>query len=168
MDINVSVISGRLGRDPEIIYLQNGTPLADLSVATSYSVKKNGEWESKTMWHNVKIFGKIVESYVSKFKKGDVVIIEGTLRQDTWEDKTTGAKRYKTYILGNRISGVFSDSGQAGATQQQTTAQAPTQPTQAPQQTAQAQQAVPVNQPVQMPPTQPAQPQPQYEDDLPF
>ncbi len=108
MDINTVFLMGRLGRDPEIKYLPSGTAVANLNVATNYSKKdkEKDEWISETVWHSVKIFGKVVDSYVSKFKKGDIVVVQGTIREDTWED-SEGNKKYKKYVLANNISGIF-------------------------------------------------------------
>ncbi len=97
MNINKVMLLGRVGKDPEVRYLENGVAVARLTLATSESYKKDGEKITVTEWHNVVAWrgvAEIIEKYV---KKGSEIYIEGKLKQRTWEDNE-GKKRYITEI----------------------------------------------------------------------
>ena len=107
MNLNKQLLMGHLGKDPEIRYTQNGKPVATLSVATNYFKRKEGaDPEKFTVWFKVVVWGDRVESYISKFKKGDLVYVEGETREDEWEDKN-GNKRKNKYVLANTVKGIF-------------------------------------------------------------
>ena len=98
--INKVQVYGRLGKDPEIKQTQGGTDIASFSIATTYERKDaNGNKIEETEWHNCVFFGKrvpVIEQYVHK---GDKFMVEGRLKTQTWEDKETGKKMYRTEIV---------------------------------------------------------------------
>jgi len=74
---------GNLGRDPELRYLQNGTPVTNLSVATNNTyTNQQGEQVKETTWFRVSVFGKQAESCSQYLTKGKSVLIEGRLKPD--------------------------------------------------------------------------------------
>jgi single-strand DNA-binding protein len=99
--VNKVILVGNLGRDPEIRRMQDGRPVANLSVATSESWrdKNTGERKEKTEWHRVVIFNeglcKIAEQYL---KKGAKVYIEGQLQTRKYTDKD-GVEKYSTEVV---------------------------------------------------------------------
>ena len=99
--VNKVILVGNLGRDPEIRRMQDGRPIANLSVATSESWrdKNTGERKEKTEWHRVVIFNeglaKIAEQYL---KKGSKVYLEGQLQTRKWTDKD-GVEKYTTEVV---------------------------------------------------------------------
>src|SRR6185312_9643722 len=99
--VNKVILVGNLGRDPEIRSTQDGTRIANLSVATSKSWrdKASGERKERTEWHRVVIFNdklvEIVEKYV---KKGAKLYIEGALQTRKWTDNS-GQERYSTEVV---------------------------------------------------------------------
>jgi len=98
--VNKVTLIGNVGKDPEVRAMQNGTKVANLSVATSESWKDkaSGEKKEKTEWHRVVIFGnlaEIVERYVSK---GSKVYLCGALQTRKWTDKD-GAEKYSTEVV---------------------------------------------------------------------
>ena len=96
------MLIGNLGSDPEIKYAASGTAIANFSVATADSKKgRDGEWEDVTEWHRVVMFGRQAEVCKDYLKKGSKVYIEGRLQTSSWDDKTSGQKRYKTEIVGS-------------------------------------------------------------------
>ena len=98
--VNKVILLGNLGKDPEVKYTQGGMAVASFSLATSSSVKdKDGNWQDKTEWHNIKAFGRTAEVAGEYLKKGRTVYIEGRLHNDSWDDKETGQKKYRTEIL---------------------------------------------------------------------
>jgi single-strand DNA-binding protein len=65
---------------------------------------RDGEMVENTVFIDVKFFGKIVDVCEKYLSKGGAVLVDGNLRQDTWNDKETGAKRSKIYVLGRTLS----------------------------------------------------------------
>ncbi len=93
----VSLI-GRLGAQPEVVSFDSGTQMARFSLATNESYKdKNGEWQDRVQWHNVKAWGNTAQLVGKLLEKGTEVIIEGRLVNNTYETKD-GEKRYSTDI----------------------------------------------------------------------
>ena len=84
---------GNLGRDPELRYLQNGTPVTNLSVATNNTYNnQQGEQVKETTWFRVSVFGKQAESCSQYLTKGKSVLVEGRLKPDP----TTGGPKMWT------------------------------------------------------------------------
>ncbi len=77
--INKVILVGRLGKDPEVLYIPNGGAVANLQVATSESWrdKQTGEMREQTEWHRVVLFGKLAEVAGEYLRKGAQVYIEG-------------------------------------------------------------------------------------------
>ncbi|MFI5115579.1 MAG: single-stranded DNA-binding protein [Terriglobales bacterium] len=102
--VNKVILIGNLGRDPEVKYTQAGMAVARFSVATTDRVKdKDGNWQDRTEWHNLVAFQRTAEIAAEYLKKGAKVYIEGRLHSDSWDDKETGQKKYKTEIIINDL-----------------------------------------------------------------
>lgn len=100
--INKVTLIGNTGKDAEIRTLQNGTMVANLPVATSESYKdQQGQWQQKTEWHRVVLWGKLAER-CDKIKKGSMIYVEGKLTNRKWEDKE-GATRIITEIVASYL-----------------------------------------------------------------
>ncbi len=105
--VNKVILVGNLGRDPEVRHTQDGSPIVNLSVATSESWKDraSGERRERTEWHRVVIFnenlGRIAEQYI---KKGSKVYLEGQLQTRKWTD-ASGQDRYTTEVVLGRFRG---------------------------------------------------------------
>ena len=108
---NVQLI-GHLGNDPELRYTQGGTAVVTLSVATNARWNdKDGNKQSRTDWHKIKVYGKSAENHKEYLSKGSHVGVTGELRCDTWTDDD-GNNRKAVYVLGRQIdylSSVTSD-----------------------------------------------------------
>jgi single-strand DNA-binding protein len=105
--VNKVILIGNLGRDPEIRSTQDGTRIANLSVATSESWKDktSGERKEKTEWHRVAIFNDRLVDIVEKYlHKGSKVYLEGQLQTRKWTDKE-GQERYTTEVVLQRYRG---------------------------------------------------------------
>lgn len=97
------IIIGRLGADPEVKYLQDGTAVANFTVATSERWKsKSGEKQERTEWHKLVVFGRLAEVCSEYLKKGSLVYFEGKLQTRSWEGND-GIKRYVTEIKVNEM-----------------------------------------------------------------
>ena len=102
--VNKVILIGNLGKDPEVKYTPQGTPVAKFSLATNERFKdKDGNWQDRTEWHNIVLWQRLAEIAGEYLKKGSKVYIEGRLRTDSWDDKQTGQKKYMTQIVGNDL-----------------------------------------------------------------
>ncbi len=100
--LNKVMLIGRLGSDPEIRYTQDGTPVANFSLATDSPVKRGDQWESETEWHRVVAWRRLAEICNEYLSKGRLVYVEGRLRTRSWEDRD-GNKRWTTEIIARDI-----------------------------------------------------------------
>jgi single-strand DNA-binding protein len=97
--VNKVMLLGRLGQDPEIKYLQDGSMVANIRIATDEQWKdKNGEKVQKTEWHRATAFKKLAEICGNYLNKGSLIFITGKLQTRSWDDKD-GNKRYITEII---------------------------------------------------------------------
>lgn len=98
MDINRVIIIGNMVRDPELRYLQNGTAVANFTIAVNdgYGDKKTVDFIRVTAWK------KIAENVTNYCGKGSKVAVEGKIKQQTWEDKE-GNKREKVFVNAQQI-----------------------------------------------------------------
>jgi single-strand DNA-binding protein len=104
-----------LGRDVEVKYTTSGTPVATFSLATSSSFKnKNGDYEDRVEWHNVKAWSRLAEIAGEFLKKGSKVYIQGRLETESWSDKQTDKKMYKTVIVAQELIMLDSKGGDKG------------------------------------------------------
>jgi len=110
--VNKAILIGNLGRDPEMRALQDGTLVANLSLATSESWKdkNSGERKEKTEWHRVTIFGKVAEVAEKYLRKGSKVYLEGQIQTRKWTDQS-GNDRYTTEIVLQPYRGVLTMLG---------------------------------------------------------
>ena len=113
--INKAILVGRLGADPEVRYLPDGTMVTNFNMATDEVRKdKNGERVQKTEWHRVVTFGKLAETCGNYLNKGKLVYIEGRIQTRNWEDKE-GIKRYTTEIVASDMKFLESKGQGQGA-----------------------------------------------------
>lgn len=117
-DLNRATILGRLGKDPEVRYTQDNTPVATLSIATSekWTDKQTGEKHENTEWHRVIAWRGLAEVCQRFLAKGRQVYIEGKLTTRKWQDKQ-GQDRYTTEITAQNII-LIGDKGSAAGQQQ--------------------------------------------------
>jgi single-strand DNA-binding protein len=102
--VNKVILIGRLGKDPEIRSTPQGTTVAKFTIATDERfTDRNGEKQERTEWHNIVAWSKLAEICGQYLKKGKLVYIEGQLRTDSWEDKESGQKRYRTEIVAQNM-----------------------------------------------------------------
>ena len=105
--VNKVILIGNLGRDPEVRSLNDGSPVVNLSIATSetWRDKASGERRERTEWHRVVIFNenlaKVAQNYL---RKGSKVYIEGQLQTRKWTDQS-GVEKYTTEIVLQRYRG---------------------------------------------------------------
>lgn len=97
--INKVILIGNLGQDPEVRFAQDGTCIANLSIATdeSYKDKQTNQIVPKTEWHKCVAGARLGEICRDYLKKGSKVYIEGKLQTRKWQDQS-GQDRYTTEI----------------------------------------------------------------------
>lgn len=113
--VNKVILIGHLGADPDTKSMPSGTAVANLRIATTegYKDKQSNEWQERTEWHNVALFGRLAEVAGEYLRKGSQVYIEGRLRTRKWQDKQ-GNDRYSTEIIANDMQ-MLGGRGGAGA-----------------------------------------------------
>jgi single-strand DNA-binding protein len=112
--VNKVILIGHLGADPETRAMPSGMTVANIRMATTESFKdKSGEWQERTEWHNVALFGRMGEVAGEYLRKGSQVYVEGRLRTRKWQDKQ-GNDRYTTEIVANDMQMLGSRGGGGG------------------------------------------------------
>ncbi len=100
-DVNRVILIGNLGRDPEVRFLQDGSKVVNMSVATSESWrdKQTGERREKVEWHPVVILDQNLADVAEKhLRKGSKIFIAGQLQTRKWTDQE-GRERYITEVV---------------------------------------------------------------------
>jgi single-strand DNA-binding protein len=110
--VNKVFLLGNVGKDPEIRSTAGGMQVASFSLATAERTKgQDGQWADKTEWHNIVCFQRTAEVVRDYVKKGTQLLIEGKIQTRSWDDKTSGEKKYKTEILCNELTLLGGKSG---------------------------------------------------------
>lgn len=93
-DQNKWFATGRLTRDPELTYTPKGVAVCNFSLAVGRQwYGEDGQKREEVSFVNMVAFGKTGENVGQYFKKGSFMIVEAHLKQESWEDRQTGAKR---------------------------------------------------------------------------
>ena len=94
MSFNKIILVGNLGRDPELRYTPQGTPVCSFTLATNERRRdKAGESQDVTTWFRVTLWGRQAETASQYLTKGRPIYVEGRLRVEEWTDKE-GRARY--------------------------------------------------------------------------
>ncbi len=110
---NKVILIGNLTRDPELKYTPKGTAVAKIGLAVNRSWKsETGESREEVTFIDVDAFGRQAEIIGQYLKKGRPLMVEGRLRLDQWDDKTTGQKRSRLGVVLESFQ--FLDSGRGG------------------------------------------------------
>jgi single-strand DNA-binding protein len=154
---NKVIIAGNLTRDPELRYTPKGTAVARISLAVNRTWQdESGQRKEEVSFVDVDVWGRQAEVISQYMRKGRPLLVEGRLKQDTWEDKNTKQKQSKLKVVLESFSFIDSRApGEGGAASGPAGSEAPRAPRPAPQQT---------------PATAPAEPEGPAgeEDDVPF
>ena len=120
--LNKVMLIGNLGKDAEIRALNGDGKKAGFSIATTerYKDKNSGEMVDKTEWHNIVAWNQLAEIVENlSLKKGTAVFIEGKITQRSWDDPTSGQKKYVTEIIADRMQVLTPRSQSQGQSQPQ-------------------------------------------------
>lgn len=103
MYLNKVILIGNLTRDPELRSLASGIKVCSFSIATNRVWKdKNGSRQEAADYHNVVVFGRQAENVAQYMKKGSSILVEGRMQTRSWEDKSSGEKKYRTEVIADR------------------------------------------------------------------
>jgi single-strand DNA-binding protein len=101
--LNKAMLIGHLGRDPEIRYTADGSPVATFSLATGENwTDKSGNRQERTEWHNIVAYRRLADLSKKYLAKGRQVYIEGRIQSRDWSDRE-GVKRRTTEIIANQM-----------------------------------------------------------------
>ncbi len=117
MYLNKAIVIGNLTRDPELRSLPSGIKVCSFSLATNRVWKdKNGAKQESADYHNVVVFGRQAETVAQYMKKGSSILVEGRMQTRSWDDKTSGEKKYRTEIIADRTQFGPRGTGTGGST----------------------------------------------------
>jgi len=101
MYINTVIITGRIA-EPEFTFNSNGTPRLRFGLAVNKNYRsENNEWQQRTMWFNVMVYGDKAQRFYDILGKGDAVLIQGYL--EAWSIQKEGTTRRGVTIVANNI-----------------------------------------------------------------
>ena len=110
--LNRVILLGNLGADPELRMTGGGTGVLKLRLATTESyLDRNKQRQERTEWHRVVVWGRRAEALGKILSKGDRILVEGSLRTSSYDDKD-GHKRYTTEVVAQNV--VLSGGGRGG------------------------------------------------------
>jgi single-strand DNA-binding protein len=115
--LNKVYLMGNLTRDPELRRIPSGVAVTDLALAVNRSVPgKDGERREEVTYIDVTVWDRQAENCCQYLRKGRPVHVEGFLKMDSWDDKTTGKKQYKLKVQADRVQflGGRDEGGQGG------------------------------------------------------
>lgn len=124
MYLNKVFLYGNLTRDPELRALPSGQQVASFALATNRTYKdKEGQKKEQVEFHNIVAFGKQADLIGQYMKKGRPIFVEGRIQTRSWDDKTSGEKKYRTEIVIENFQ--FGPSIQGGAPSSRDAGEAP-------------------------------------------
>lgn len=101
--MNTVILAGRLTKDPVIRHTKSGTSVADIRLAINEKWKSNGnEWKESTIYVDLVAWGTIAETAERHLKSGRLILVEGTLQLDQWENQA-GEKQSRLRVRISRF-----------------------------------------------------------------
>lgn len=108
--INQVILMGRLTRDPEQRTTTTGKIIANFSIAVDRGGQDDAaDFFEITAWEKL---GELVMQYLGKGRR---VLVQGRLRQDSWDDKETGKKRSRVEVTATDVTFLDGPSGSDNA-----------------------------------------------------
>jgi single-strand DNA-binding protein len=99
MSLNSVTLVGRVGGDPDIKYFESGSVKCSLTLA----VNRRSRNSDQPDWFNLELWGKTAEVAANYVRKGSLIGVSGSLKLDTWQDRSTGAARSRPVIRVDRM-----------------------------------------------------------------
>jgi single-strand DNA-binding protein len=101
--LNKVQLIGNVGHDLEVRSTPTGVVVTSFNLATNRRYRDaSGERQTETAWHRVVLWGKSAHNAGEILRKGSLVYVEGRLKTRSWEDRDSGATRYRTEVVGLR------------------------------------------------------------------
>ena len=101
--VNKAILIGNLGKDPELRYTPSGQAVASFPIATTDRYKdKDGNWQERTDWHNIVVWGRQGETVKEYLRKGRSAYVEGRIQTRSYDDRD-GNKKWITEIVASRV-----------------------------------------------------------------
>jgi single-strand DNA-binding protein len=114
-NLNKVMLMGNLTRDPEIKYTPKGMAIANFGIAVNRVwSNEGGEKQEEVTFIDIEMFGRKAEVVGEYFKKGKPIYVEGRLKLDSWDDKTSGQKKSKLKVIGETFEFLGSREGGGG------------------------------------------------------
>jgi single-strand DNA-binding protein len=114
-NLNKVMLMGNLTRDPEIKYTPKGMAIAHFGIAVNRVWSNEaGEKQEEVTFIDIEMFGRKAEVVGEYFKKGKPIYVEGRLKLDQWDDKTSGQKKSKLKVVGETFEFLGSREGGGG------------------------------------------------------
>jgi len=103
---NFVTLTGNLTKEPELRFTNNGAAALTFGLAVNrrWQNRQTQEWEEQVSFFDIVAWRDLAENVAETVNKGDRVTVTGRLEQRTWDDKTTGDKRYKIEVIADDIS----------------------------------------------------------------
>jgi len=111
VSVNRVILAGRLTRDPETRFTPSGTAVTGFSLAVNRRYKLNNEVKEEVSFFDIVVFGKQGENCAEYLSKGRPVLVEGRLKQRSWE--SDGVKRSKVEVVADNVQFLGSPRGAA-------------------------------------------------------
>lgn len=106
--LNLVIIEGNLGRDPEMRYTPSGQPVTQFSVAVNRPRKRDdGGWDEDTTWFRVTAWGQTAERAAETLRKGELCRVQGRIATREYEDRD-GAKKQAWEVVADRVDSLAS------------------------------------------------------------
>ncbi len=99
MSLNLVTLVGRVGGDPDVKYFESGSVVCNLTLA----VRRQSRNSDQPDWFNLELWGQTAEVAANYVRKGSLIGVTGSLKLDTWKDRSTGATRTKPVIRVERM-----------------------------------------------------------------
>jgi single-strand DNA-binding protein len=112
--VNIFMVAGNLGQDPEVRYMPDKTCVTTMRVATDYTYKdKEGKLVTVTEWHRVMCYGAAAEACGKYLGKGSAIFAQGYMRTRKFQDKE-GVDRYSHELVARRVDFLTPRKDRAG------------------------------------------------------
>ncbi|HEY9873204.1 MAG TPA: single-stranded DNA-binding protein [Candidatus Obscuribacterales bacterium] len=99
MNLNVVNLVGRVGAEPDVKYFESGSRLCKLTLAVNRRTRNNDQPD----WFNLELWDKTADVAANYVHKGSLIAVQGSLKIETWSDRTTGTNRSKPVIRVDRL-----------------------------------------------------------------
>lgn len=99
--MNIVILTGNIGKNPEERTFDSGAYKVEFPLATNKWMKDGDDYKQKTTWHNIVLWGSRAQGAIKSLQKGDLVQIVGEIETRSWEQD--GEKKYRTEISASRF-----------------------------------------------------------------